>query len=802
MAEGEVTLPETTIAGAVPEAPAPAMPALQSMSAGLVAVTDANGEVSQVRSEDAQAAFAQGLRPATRGEVVAEQMGTFGQVAAGTWGVARGVTMGLSDVGFVEGSRLIGGDAEAEDTRRILNDAKAGYGTTDTVGEIAGSLAGMVLMPGGGASAAVRGESMLARGASRFMAAAPRAALEGAAIAAGHQASEDALGNHEATAEKYVASIAGGAIFGGLLGGGLHAVGGAVADKARTFYGRATLSGGEALAGQGAYRTAGTVAEDAAEKGGGSPFMSWLRDKLTTGAEGQAFKATGAKIRDIQKLGATAEAQAERSQRIGRRLLDDGIVTGAASQEVIASRLTAKVNQVGKELGVLRAGLDDAVERPNTRTIINRVKEEVLAPLERLPGTQSEVGEVQRYLQDFADKAGERPSFKTLHEFRRALDDKLNPRLWAKVPGSAPPAAVEMGSVRRIIEDEFESAGERASKELGGDFGAKYRLAKEAFSDLRTAEKIIVKEVARGGANRSISLTDTIAGGAGLVAGGGVGSIVAAAGNKLMRSYGNQAAADAMNRVSRMEMLQRAAGQVDDQITGGVRGFLSGAKTAPSATAPKVTAATVAAIRDATRDPAAMTERVTAMLGGKGLDEAAPKTAQYAATAAMRIGAYLRDKAPKAPAPTGVSFVPERQRPGSASEQARFAEAVEVANNPLSVVDDLRRGRVSREKVDALKNCYPQLYQQVRSEIASQAAELRPTLTQQQQVGLSVLFDVPVSAIMQPKNIRAFNASFAQAPGESQADKAGVQQPMQGGRGLNRKSSLASGFDRQEEPTR
>ena len=191
------------------------------------------------------------------------------------------------------------------------------------------------------------------------------------------------------------------------------------------------------------------------------------------------------------------------------------------------------------------------------------------------------------------------------------------------------------------------------------------------------------------------------------------------------------------------------------------------------------------------------------MLGGRGLDTAAPNTSQAISTTALRIGAYLRDKAPKDPAPTGASFVPQRPRAGSATEQAKFAEAIEVANNPISVVDDLRRGRVSREKVEALKACWPELYQQIRSEIASQSVEIRPKLSQQQEIAMSVLFDVPVSAIMQPQNIRAFNQSFAQGADPSKAGEAGGAQPMQptsGVRGLNRKGSLASGFDKVGAP--
>lgn len=796
---GEVTLPTIDVTGAPEPATPQGTPALAF--GGRVAMVNPDGTVGMVDKADATTALAQGLRPATRAEFDSEDMGAAGQVASGAIGASRGLTFGLSDTAIVGASRALGGEKAAEEYREALNRAKEANPGASLGGEIAGSLAGAFLMPGGGSSAAVKGEGLLARGASRFLAAAPRAALEGAAMGVGNQLSEDTLGNHELNAEKYVASAFKGAVYGGLLGGSLHAAGGAVADKARTFYGAATR-GGEALAEGGVYRTAGKLAEDGAEKEA-SPFMSWLREKVVGGAEEQAFKATGAKIRDVQKLGASAEAQVDRSRRIGRRLLDEGIVTGTASQEQIARRLTAKVKSVGEELGALRASLDKALERPDASKIASRFEAEVMRPLSEVPLGEIEGKPAAAFVESMLEKGGERPDFATLFKYRKRLDTLLERGgEYSRVPGGpAKPGAEQLRALRGIVEEEFEQAGERAAKELGGSFLTEYKLGKEAYSDLITAEKIITKEVARGNANRAISLTDTISGGAGLIAGGAVGQIAGALGNKMLRTYGNQAAADILNRASRLEFLARASAQVDAKITNGVKGFLSGTKAEATATVgPKVTQATVAAIREATRDPAALTAKVGEMLGGRGLNEAAPKTSQAMANTVMRIAAHLQNVAPKEPAPTGVSFVPQRSRPGSASEQARFADAVEAANDPVAVIDDLRRGRVSRVKVEALKACYPQLYQQVRSEIASQAAELRPNLTQQQQIGLSVLFDVPVSAIMQPQNIRAFNQSFAQGANPEQSGEAGGQQPVQPGRGLARKGSLASGFDKQEAP--
>jgi hypothetical protein len=215
----------------------------------------------------------------------------------------------------------------------------------------------------------------------------------------------------------------------------------------------------------------------------------------------------------------------------------------------------------------------------------------------------------------------------------------------------------------------------------------------------------------------------------------------------------------------------------------------------------KVNQQTIAQIREATRDPQALTARIGDMLGRAGLREAAPRTAQAVASTAMRAAVYLRDKAPKDPAPTGVSFVPQKPRAGSVAEQARFAQAVEAIADPVRVVDDLRHGRLNREKVEALKAVYPQLYALVQREVAAQAAELRPKLTTQQEVALSVLFGTPVSAMMEPGNVLDFQKTIAN--GQAQMDATNPGGPPGGQsqniRGLNRRGSLASAFDQQEK---
>lgn len=774
----EVVLPEVTVTGEAPTAPAPVAPGTFSPSAGWSAVSD-EGQVRLVKTTDLEQALASGSKPATEAEYFAAKGGAVGRLGSAAIGAARGATFGLSDLAAVEGSRLVGGDSEAEDTRRALNLARQANPTETLGGELVGSLAGMAILPGGGATGAVRGTSAFARAASRVGQAAPRLLLEGAGVGIAQQATEDLLGNHDRVAQQYVAAAFKGAALSLLIGGALNAGGGALMDRLGGYVGRAERAAAEAT------------------EGG---LLQRIGQKAADEAEMQAFKATGAKLRAFEQLGATAEAQSARAQRIGRRFLDDELLTPFTTQEKLAQRVKAKLAEVGGELGTMRKALDKAEARPAMSNIVRRFEDEILKPALELPLGEAEAQPAARFVADMVKKGGETPDFATLFKYRRALDLKLERggeyARSALVPSKV--GADSMRSLRAIIEDEFEAAAERAAAETGESFAAKYKLAKEAYSDYRTAQKILAKEIARGNANQAISLTDVISTVGGVAADGVTGLALGAA-NKIRRTFGNQIAAHALDQGARLAGIQRTVASVDESISKGVRGFLTGeAKTLPARAA--VTEETARAVREAVRDPDAMVQRIDAKLGDSGLNEAAPKVAQAVAATAMRAASYFRDRTPKEPPPSGLSFVPQPPRKMADSQLASFARAYEAVTDPMSIVEDLEAGRLDREKVTALKRVYPELYAQIRKEVIAQSLAIKPELTEQQQIQLSILFEAPISAMMQPKNIQAFQKTYAQGADPTQSGQAGEQQPAQQVRGMSRVPNLASGFDQQEAP--
>jgi hypothetical protein len=265
---------------------------------GTVAVIDPDGQRTYVRDEDLQAAQAEGSRIATRDDMWATAPGA--EYVAGAAGLTRGLSLGLSDPLLVAGAKALGGEETADDARAYLRGLKQHEGAS-VGGEIAGSLATLVAGLPPAASAEVTATSLLGRAAQRVAAQAPRMAAEGAAMGLGQQASEDALGDHEAVAENYVmAGLKGGAIS-VLLGGALVGGGGLVGDVAKRGLGAA--AGRVSALGQ---RLAGGVDDAAAKAGTKALGTGTAKDieKLAERQFGHAAEGLGEKVRAAYVKGA------------------------------------------------------------------------------------------------------------------------------------------------------------------------------------------------------------------------------------------------------------------------------------------------------------------------------------------------------------------------------------------------------------------------------------------------------------------------------------------------------------------
>jgi hypothetical protein len=809
---GEITVEGAPTPDAAP-APAPA-PAPIRPTPGEVAITRPNGRVQTVAEEDLPDALAQGDKLATSAEYTNAKMGAAGPAASFITEGVRTATFGLSDVALVEGDRLIEGDAEGERMRQALREMREVNPGANLAGTVAGALAPLAFgSPGGAATAIEGGGSLLARAGSRALAAAPRAFGEGALIGAGQQFTEDYLGNHEMVAQKYLASSLKGGLMAVVIGGGLSAGLGAAGDKLASLRGR-TVEAIEHAAEGGPYRALGKVGDAARGRG--------ILARGAETAEEQAAKSllpsASLSASELSKLGTTAEAQGVRFRRVGRTALERGHVTPTSSKASMARTIAADAEEVGAELGDIRRGFSRAGARPNAEGILREIDEAVLRPLEGRAFSGAEKVAIAPYVKEIAETLGaklddagvvvlERPTveFEALHKLRKDLDAKLYPKARKGfAPPSAPAGAEHLEKIRGILERGYEEGAERAAAELGEETAALYRTKKAVYSDLKTAEKWVTKAAAKETQNRAISLTDTIMAGAALASGHPL-AMLAPIANKAVRTYGNQVAAVALDRATRIQGIQKAAAAFDDKLDRAVLSFFGkGKPPALGRATERVSPEAARALRDAARSPAQLADRVASAVSSTGLSDVAPRTAQAMTSTLMRAGTWIGSRLPPEPPPRIQAFGPNRPRPMGPRAQKEIDNAFRALDAD-AFVDDLARGRVDRQALEAMKFINPDLYDHVVGKLRQYGMENRPDLTRQQAVALSIVTGTPLTPLMKPETIAGFQQAYAQdvpppndpsAPGATEKKQMGSGGPPPGRAQSTR--ALATGPDRIE----
>jgi hypothetical protein len=224
-----------------------------------------------------------------------------------------------------------------------------------------------------------------------------------------------------------------------------------------------------------------------------------------------------------------------------------------------------------------------------------------------------------------------------------------------------------------------------------------------------------------------------------------------------------------------------ARGLVSPKVEGAVRGAAEkGRKVAESAQ--KQAAKAVERIAEARANIEAFSERVSKQAAAVGAT--APKTAAMYAERLTRGATFLASKMPETM--QNNALTPGQKPQMTEGEAARFMRYVRAVENPMSVLEDAKRGTVSREAIEALRETSPRLYQELRQRtmdvLASHVAAGKP-LPYSRRLSLSVMFDIPGDRSLEPAAFKALQANTApaQQPAEQQqrAPQArGPQRPL------------------------
>lgn len=366
-----------------------------------------------------------------------------------------------------------------------------------------------------------------------------------------------------------------GAAIGGLAGGGLSEANPFESPKSlkefATDVGTGAAIGG-VLSGAGA----------AAAKG----IKKLAPESLRAYAEKRALTAAGFMAKDIKKL------SPKQQQEIGRHLLNEKVVTAFASLDDVIERSSAGKDAAGGAIGNALQTVDDHVKELvsgidsgkflngasneqkaiakkyvtdnfqfNMQNVGKRIRDELIAPNSDNPLVKNELSRLASLSEDFGSKNAKSLGFGNIikstqgkqtrfqsetvpEEFKqdvyRIIKEELEDavgrtgNLESGISKLSSMSKAKSGS--RLIGDGSPEAidiAKRNSQALGD-----YKNAKDLYGAMKAAQKASSDRLGQTNVNRTVSLTDYIAGGAGMVSGGPAPAVALGALNKLARKYG------------------------------------------------------------------------------------------------------------------------------------------------------------------------------------------------------------------------------------------------------------------------
>lgn len=145
-----------------------------------------------------------------------------------------------------------------------------------------------------------------------------------------------------------------------------------------------------------------------------------------------------------------------------------------------------------------------------------------------------------------------------------------------------------------------------------------------------------------------------------------------------------------------------------------------------------------------------------------------PEQNMLLSTAKGRISNYLKSLKPQKNQPK-LAFDSE---PDDRQKTKSYHRALDLANNPLSIMDKIKQGTIEPEHLTHFRNLYPELSDALQKKITTKISESqlkgeKPEFHVRQ--GLSMFMGTPLSGELSPQNIQAAQAVFSLKQPQQQA---------------------------------
>lgn len=773
----------------------------QANEFGQIPIVDTSGNKALVSPEEAQARIqsfeAEGGR--TADVLQAEEEQRYGGALQG----ARAVSLGV--LGNIPGAipALTAIDPtlapDLQNLERYRPNAKM-------AGEV-GGFAALTALTGGltgagnaGAAAATRlgTAAGLAEGgaALRALGAAGRGAMEFGLLEANREVNEAAIQQRELEASKVASAFGHGALIGGALMGGGSAVWGLT---------KGIAGGAVNLAKWGAEKAAPGAVAAAEEQGAG--FVGGMARQLE---EELAAKSLGALKKEMREFTGEAFVKTgakDRAVEMAQELALKSTPEKAAMAKTMLESSGARVGEAIDSLVSMGAKADT--------TVLQSKIEGKIAEFSQRSGPQfrTAVRDAEQWLADLrANVADGNP--KSLWKFKKDVGDST---VW-KTGSDAYKSPLEQFK-RELYHDADDLLLKTGESTGDAAFSETWKAANREYQAAQWVKRSLDDKLAQQ-SNRVLGLSEQIGGAAGLVAGGGftpMGIAVAAGGaalQRLVKSYGADAGTLALKAL-REGNTQALSGLVDRAVGDSVSGYLkAGTAKAIAAATGKMSGAVARAqtsnfvkeseigkqlfgepvAKKGKAEPARVA--FTPALKPSPRAEVTDRQAKHAVAmirqsaqqqqaalerlaeqaphllpeirgqlaASKRAHDYLISKIPQSSNLTST-LTPQAEAPRMSKVQRdELLTAVRVVSDPLSVLDSLKAGKVTKAEVDALKATAPELYASVQQAVQAQLDARETPLPYREALDLSLLLGVVGHPSLDPAVARSIQAAYGPQP--------------------------------------
>ena len=706
--------------------------------------------------------FGKGIAAKLGGQETAEEIAALERQRPYLMGAGEAAGF-LAPLALSGGTAAIGRGAAAGAERGLLARGASAFGQVATApvrglglaGEAAGNLAERAAV---GLGASEGG------GVARVLGGAARGAAEMPIYEIGNAVSRAAVHDEPLTAEQLFAAGGHGLLLGAAFGGGLGAAG-------------QLLRGGGKLA----VRAAEKAGELGEHLGAGMPSLEAF-------AQRKAIQSTGANLPQIEKLGAEGGAFWKRTAA-----MIEGELPAVAGKKSLATMSHAELAEAApllrKKVGKDFDGLIDQLDRqgavgPDLARVATAI-EPMEAELAKSLAPKAYEATVRELRGRIAEIAESGPV-----SFRKALELKGDLQAIVRKSKLAEGTVNEYrAAIADIIDAEIAKAGTKASGDAGAEWAARYAKAKQDYAAAKWIEKATEKGAKSEARNRSVGLSEQFGaiGGALALGASGPGALLAGAAGavaqNLVRRYGDQVAAAVAGKAVRSDLVKAIGDTVSETLGRHAAGFVDRSSLKVKLAQTPGRGAWAAEAREIERrgkersaresvakfreqreqlarvTPASLQERTAGLESNPSLRAAVVLQAQQAAT--FLLGKLPPQPPSMHPLQNGGVSKERMPAPGDVQKFGRYARAVD---DPLSVIDDMKRGRISREGVEALKAVYPRMYGQAQGAVMAAIATRTKPLSYEQEKQLAVLLDIPISPLFEPGTMAAIQATYAPVP--------------------------------------